>query len=208
MTIPNFQLGYPPDGSSLGNTKLQMRDNIDGTILTLSVDHRNANQTTPGYHTIIHQVLQGSDPAAITGINQIYSKVAAIPSGGDTQLFSITGNGGISQLTGNHTAPNGFTWIGGALIQWGFVPGNHTANNYLAGGDTGSISFDNNPNNYMFHNNAFNIFPSLTYLNAPSSTGGTATVTFKSLTTGGVNWFYSSNSTNTYNGFYWVAIGN
>jgi hypothetical protein len=141
MTIPNFQLGYPPDGSSLGNTKLQMRDNIDGTIRTLSVDHLNANQSPPGYHTVIHQQTQ-TTVSTISGVNQVFSGVPGIlvvngvttkeiPPGGDTQLYSLTGAAvalsGLSQLTGNNASANGYQWIGGVLLQWGSATTSGTA---------------------------------------------------------------------------------
>ncbi len=41
----------------------------------------------------------------------------------DTQLFSVTGNGGVSQLTGNSALSDGWVWSGGLLFQWGrFTP--------------------------------------------------------------------------------------
>ena len=43
MSIPAFTPGYPPDGSSLGETKSVIRNNLDGTFLTLGVDHINNN---------------------------------------------------------------------------------------------------------------------------------------------------------------------
>ncbi len=43
MAIPIYTLGYPPDGSSLGQTKTTIRNNLDGTFLTLGGDHVNNN---------------------------------------------------------------------------------------------------------------------------------------------------------------------
>ena len=203
MTIPNFQLGYPPDGSSLGSTKLQMRDNIDGTILTLSVDHRNANQTTPGYHTIIHQQTQTS-VNTVANVNQVFSgspnslivngsPVAAIPNSSDTQLYSLTGAGGLSQLTGNFANQNGFTWIGGILLQWGKA----TA--------PGSVSFNSNPNNYDFPNTCFNVQVTGILAGATSATPNfyVSSVTSTKFTIATNN----SGSPTGYN-IFWVAIGN
>ena len=46
MSIPTYTQGYPPDGSSLGQTKSVIRNNLDGTFLTLAVDHVDNN----GHH--------------------------------------------------------------------------------------------------------------------------------------------------------------
>ena len=62
MGIPAYVPGYPPDGSSLGQTKSTIRNNLDGTFQTIAVDHINNNgdpgSQPPGYHTIIHEVPQ------------------------------------------------------------------------------------------------------------------------------------------------------
>lgn len=135
MPIPTFTEGYPPDGSSLGQTKSTIRDNLDGTFQTLAIDHVDNNgqpgSNPAGYHTVIHEVTQTS-VNRIAGVNQIFSGVpgvlvvdsvttAAIPNNGDTQLYSLSGQGGLSQLTGNSAATKGFQWIGEVLIQWGSV---------------------------------------------------------------------------------------
>lgn len=133
MSIPAYTLGYPPDGSTLGQTKSTIRNNLDGTYLTLAVDHINNNgqpgSQPAGYHTIIHQVTQTS-VATTTGYNQVFSGVPGtlvvnavttptIPPGGDTQLYTLSSGGVLSQLTGSSLTTNGYAWIGGILIQWG-----------------------------------------------------------------------------------------
>lgn len=125
MSIPTYTQGYPPDGFSLGATKAVIRDNLDGTFLTLGVDHINNNgdpgANPAGYHNVIHMVEQSAVPVADPGVTQVFSMIptSAIPPG-DVQLFSMSGGGGISQLTGNLNATNGYQWIGGVLLQWGF----------------------------------------------------------------------------------------
>lgn len=133
MPIPTYTPGYPPDGSSLGQTKSTIRNNLDGTFLTLAVDHVNNNGDPggqpAGYHTIIHEVTQ-TNVSTVTGVNQIFSGVPGtlvvngvttpnIPSNGDTQLYALTGMGGLSQLTGFNASANGYAWVGGILLQWG-----------------------------------------------------------------------------------------
>lgn len=134
MPIPTYTSGYPPDGSSLGQTKSTIRNNLDGTFQTLNVDHVNNNgqpgSNPAGYHTIIHQVTQ-SAVTTVTGVNQIFSAIPntvtingspitnPVPNTSDTQLFSLTGGGQLSQLTGSLPSGNGYAWIGGVLLQWG-----------------------------------------------------------------------------------------
>jgi len=143
MPIPTYTPGYPPDGSSLGQTKAVIRNNLDGTFQTLAVDHVDNNgqpgSNPAGYHTIVHQVTQ-TNVDTVTGVNQIFSGVpgtlvvdgnttSAIPSNGDTQLYALTGAGGLQQLTGSSS---GFAWCSGVLIQWG-------RSNIAA--QTGSVNF-------------------------------------------------------------------
>lgn len=126
MSIPTFTQGYPPDGSSLGQTKSTIRDNIDGTFLTLAVDHINNNgqpgSNPAGYHKVVHMVPQGSNPGALVGYGQLFSKTINSFTT-DQALFWETGSGLIQQLTVNLTpskTTNGYTFLpGGLIIQWG-----------------------------------------------------------------------------------------
>src|SRR5271170_7448536 len=126
MPIPSYTPGYPPDGSSLGQTKASIRNNLDGTFQTLSVDHINNNgqpgSNPAGYHNVIHVVPQGSNPGAVTGFGQLFSKtVNSFTS--DEALFWETGSGLVQQLTVNLTpsaTTNGYTFLpGGIIMQWG-----------------------------------------------------------------------------------------
>jgi hypothetical protein len=133
MPIPTYTPGYPPDGTSLGQTKATIRNNLDGTFQTVAVDHVNNNgqpgSQPAGYHTIVHEVTQ-TNVTTVTGYNQIFSGVPGtlvvnavttptIPANSDTQLYALTGAGILAQLTGYSASGNGYAWSGGILIQWG-----------------------------------------------------------------------------------------
>jgi len=160
MSIPTYVEGFPQDGQSLGASKAQIRDNLDGTFETLGTDHVNNNGEAqsaplsgnpPGYHTIIHEVTQTS-VNTIAGVNQIFSGIPgtlvvntkttpAIPNNNDTQLYTLTGAAvglaGLSQMTGNNALANGYVWCAGILLMWG----NSSSN---------SVSFSPNfPNNCL-----------------------------------------------------------
>lgn len=125
MPIPTYTPGYPPDGSSLGQTKAVIRNNLDGTFQTLGIDHVNNNgqpgSQPAGYHTVSHMVPQGANPSPVTGYGQLYSKTINSFTN-DQALFWETGGGLIQQLTTNLTpsaTANGYSFLpGGIIIQW------------------------------------------------------------------------------------------
>jgi hypothetical protein len=203
MPIPTYTPGYPPDGSSLGQTKSTIRNNLDGTFETLAIDHVNNNgqpgSQPAGYHTIIHQVPQSS-VTTVNNYNQVFSGVPGtlivngvttptIPPGGDQQLYSLTGAGALSQLTGRSAASNGYCWCGGMLFQWG-VTIQSTANI--------NVTFP-----VAFPNNAFNVQAT------PLRAIGTFTTDFSvtSLVNSGFT-INNANSATTGLAYYWFAIGN
>ena len=122
MVVP-YVRGYPPDGSSLGQTKAVIRNNLDGTFDTVAVDHVNNNGGVTGiqpagYHTVAHMVPQGADPATVAGYGQLYSKTVNSFTN-DQALFWETGNGLIQQLTTNLTpsaTANGYSFLPGGII--------------------------------------------------------------------------------------------
>ena len=219
MAIPTYTPGYPPDGSSLGQTKSTIRNNLDGTFLTLAVDHINNNGqpgTKPaGYHTIIHQVPQVS-VSTVSSYNQVFSGVPgtlivngvttpAIPTNGDTQLYSLTGAGVLSQLTGNNTTnnsdQNGYAWVGGILIQWG--------RRTLTGsqGELGTILFSTY--NIDFPNDIFNIQATLICkAGGTSSSDNTLSLVNGSISNTSFQYQYNGNGSGSYPAFFWLAIGN
>lgn len=128
--VAAYVRGFPQDGASLGSTKAQIRDNLDGTFDTISIDHKNQNESNTGYHKVIHIVSNAGDPPQVAGIGQLYTKSVASAGNTDTSLFFETGGGGGRklQLTSNFipvSAADGVTFIPGAagspmpLIQWG-----------------------------------------------------------------------------------------
>jgi hypothetical protein len=211
MPIPTYTPGYPPDGSSLGQTKSTIRNNLDGTFETLAVDHIDNNGSPgskpAGYHKVIHQVTQ-TNVSTITGYNQVFSGVPgtlvvdgvttqAIPSNSDTELYSLTSGGILTQLTGRSAGLNGFVWIGGMLLQWGSI---------AATSGNPSVNLASSPN-VPFPNNIFNI--QVTRQHSATSPGSTfgfwVNNTSGTITTSGFQ--IISNDTHTWS-YNWIAIGN
>lgn len=211
MPIPTYTPGYPLDGSSLGQTKATIRNNLDGTFETLNVDHVNNNgqpESQPaGYHTIIHEVPQVS-VSTVTGYNQVFSGIPgtltvnsvttpAIPPNGDQQLYSLTGGGILSQLTGNSLSTNGYSWMGGILLQWGQVTTS------LSGGTTGIVTFP-----VTFPNNIFNIQTLMGFSGSPPSNSNSGTIAFVNPVSRTAFSWRCLTTSGQYKTFYWLAIGN
>lgn len=198
MAIPTFTPGYPPDNSSLGQTKSTIRDNIDGTFQTLAIDHIDNNgqpgSKPAGYHNVIHLVPQGSDPVAIPGYGQLYSKTVNSFTT-DEALFWQTGMGLIAQLTVNLTpsgVTNGYTFIpGGLILQWGRVS---------SGDDEGTTNF-----NITFPSNVFVVI--LTSTTSAETSHANGMYWQPSADLDKFTWVQASPATSQ-TGFAWFAIGN
>jgi hypothetical protein len=225
MSIPEYTQGYPPDGSSLGQTKIQIRDNLDGTFLTLGVDHINNNglpgDNPAGYHNLIHMVVQTATPSNITGITQLFAGNPSvlvnpntgipngIPSGSDNQLFLLTGGNSFCQMTGRSSAQNGYVWCGGLLIQWGTyaaVGGNFPAgSSYSGNASQTSVMYPvPYPNNVYFGVAS----PTISFSAKPNSQGSVnmRSSTFNAGAASSFDWQFYTNSAD-YTGFFWVTIG-
>lgn len=193
MTFP-FNRGYPQDNTTLGQSKTTIRNNIDGTFLTVGIDHINNNGlpgTQPaGYHNVTHWVPQGADPGAMAGYGQLYSKTVS----GDQQLFWETGNGIVQQLTTNVTpivGGNGTSFLpGGVIIKWGSV----------ANPVTGTpVAFTPN-----FPHNVFSITLGPA---RPDTTSQMLTINNTSVGLGGFT-LVTGSGFGDYKRCYWMAIGN
>lgn len=210
MPIPTFTEGYPPDGSSLGQTKATIRNNLDGTFQTLAIDHIDNNgepgSNPAGYHKDIHMVPQGTwndnartgAPAAEVGINQLFSLNWTPNYAGataDTQLFNRTGNGGVAQLTGNDAIQEGWAWMGGMLVQWGQVV--DTSQN-------GTVNFTTRSGTGI--NFPTQVFAVVCTPHVDDSTNHASEVYVRDLTTTGFTW-YQADRASSQQGFYWIAIG-
>lgn len=180
-----------------------MKANTNAIFAYVEVDHVPFNQATSGYHNVIHQTIQALDPVTIAGINQVYAKnVTPVSSvtATDTQLFTKTGLGVISQLTGwiealdGDSYSQGYAWVGGILVQWGT---SLIINNVISFKDRipGAINFPNN------------IFQVNLSLNAPGSTSAQSTISARNVTTTGFRMNISSFA-GSYTSFSWIAIGN
>lgn len=208
-----FNRNRPTAGEKLSNSQPLIRDNFNSSDDTFGVDHYAFSDTTAnnGRHKDIHIVKRVGDPAAVVGTGIIFSKDYTPNSTGatvDQQLFTESGSGKISQLTGYSTSSvtNGWQWVGGILIQWGQVTfaGNlahATSTVTFKDRVVGAIPF---PNNIFIVNGTLQVASS-------TETVASNILAIRSFSKTQFVWvFNSSSSTGStkYPGFYWTAIGN
>ena len=179
-----------------------MQTNTNSTFNWVEEDHFGFLNNQGGWHNLLHIPPQENDPAEIGGVGQFYTKNYTVGDTTDTQLYFRTGLGGISQLTGNAASLNGYNWIGGALLQWGFNTAT-SSGSFASGQATGQITFP-----IAFPTTCFLVLP-VPYFNSSSSpnSAGSVNIAQNTLSTTIFQWAFNSNS-HQYTGFYWMAIGN
>jgi hypothetical protein len=195
MTNVPYNTNIPFASNSPSQDQPRMQENTNSLKDLIEIDHIGFGNNEGGYHKNIHQPVLVGAPAAILGINQIFSLVppSNIPANGDTQLFSLTGMNGLSQMTGNQAATNGAVWCAGILFQWGQKTG------------LGAVTFP-----FVFPNTLFNVTATL-YHTSPTVVSVTQSVTIDSnpvtFTTAGFSWAVTP-AIGQNLGFYWFAVGN
>jgi len=197
MSIPAFTQGYPPDGSSLGQTKSVIRDNLDGTFLTLGVDHINNNgqpgSLPAGYHNAIHMVNR-TEPATVAATGELWCTKANDGYADDTLFFQKTGGGLKTQLSRNiapSATANGYTFLpGGLILQWG-------SSTAVQSSATNVITFP-----IAFTVNVFSV-------QATVVTDDNSTIRFSLLNAATLTNFTTTQTNSShFTRLYWLAIGN
>jgi len=222
MTTYTYDPNIPAANNAPRNDQPVMQTNAASIQGIISVDHENFGIPTNGYHTLIHQrtgagtqnvtrsgpgAVYANLPASIAGVNQIFAGLYTPDFTGtssDTQLFNLTGNGGISQLTGDQTTQDGWAWLGGILIQWGVI-----SMAFPSGSTTGTVIFKDRVFGAIpFPNNCFVVIcdPLVSFASLPGSQAS-INIRQSTLSKTQFNYQFYTNSAQ-YIGFFWAAIGN
>lgn len=202
-----FNPSIPQPTDNISTSQGQLLSNNQALNNVFFVDHVTFSDTTAekGFHKVIHLTIQAVNPV-LMGKSQVFSKNyttdSTVPAT-DTQLFHITGLGTVSQLTGHLAGTNGWQWVGGVLIQWGFV-----AQVFSSGTTTGSVVFKSRAAGcipfptqcFLVNTTGYHTAP------IPSSEIGIS-INFSTLSATGFTWSANTDSSQ-YKGFYWIAIGN
>jgi len=205
-----YNPNIPNPTDFLSDSQPQIKNNFSAANTSFGIDHTPfTGVTNIGFHKPVHLISQGtSNPTAVAGTNIVYAKSytpdTAPASGPDIQLFARTAAGGISQLTGNSAAKEGYQWIGGVLLQWGRV-----TQNFAAGSTSGTVTFKSrSPGNSIPFPNACFIVQTTPFINAANpNSQASIQVRNSTLSETIFDWQFYTNSTD-YKGFYWMAIGN
>lgn len=225
-----YTINRPTASEKLKTSQPLIRDNFTSSNTSFGVDHYPFNDGTAndGRHRIIKQTNenplnpaqtrirdgQGNTftffPTNISNVNQTFSAQYVPDYTGavaDTQLFAETGAGGISQLTGNFATQEGWQWLGGVLLQWGFVSKTSSAaNQTTVFQDRGSPA-----QGIPFPNACFNVQGTIVYNGAPNSTKRNSIIIEKnnmpSPSRLEFKWTIIVEDP-TVLGFFWTAIGN
>ena len=207
--IYNDSIPDAPNNPSQDQPKMQTNTNSIRSLV--EIDHIGFGNNQGGYHKTVHQPVVGIggqtswnpivgsvgrlavEAAKILGVQQEfilnYTTDSPTPAT-DTQLFSMTGKGGVSQLTGNAAQQEGWCWCGGILLQWGEV------NSALA---TDTVTFkgrSGTTNTIPFPNNCFGITIQPRGVTVKNINAAVTATTFT----------WGSNVAN--NIFFWFAWGN
>ena len=207
-----------PDGpNNPSQDQPKMQTNTNSLRSLIEIDHIGFGNNDGGYHNIVHQPSLGRTynnisptsftpaVAPIAGVNQIIAAdYTPDTSGGtvDTQLFSLTGVGGISQLTGNSFLSDGWVWAGGVLIQWGRVTYGILTN--------GVVTFKDRVEGAIpFPNSLFTVVATETYTGVQPASSKGVFVSNDPLNTDNTKftWARVTGSGNNPNGFFWIAVG-
>ena len=205
-----YNPNIPTATDFLSDSQVDLRNNFSQANTTYVTDHI-AFDVAPnnGYHKDIHIVKRTGNPAVVADTVIGYVKdYTPDTTGGvaDTQLFSETAAGVISQLTGKLTGNDGWAWVGGILVQWGINTA-VTSGTFASGTATGTVTFkDRVAGAIPFPTACFVVIPGTRNNAAPS---GSRYVGVTVITKSTTNFTWSANgSSSAANGFFWIAIGN
>ncbi len=218
MTI-SYNNNVPAGPNNPSVDQPQMLLNTQAIKAIMEVDHAGFNTagTDPsGYHEIIHQIEQGTwdavtrtgAPSATTGFNEVFTLLDTPDAAGavqDTQLFTVTSNGFISQLTGRLDADEGYVWSGGILFQWGFV-----SDPTGAPQRTNTVLFKEatkRPGCPPFPKKCFIVIPGLTILSPTPAASVSTNISVNDVSNTKFTYVINTSTSGTFTGFYWIAIG-
>lgn len=221
MTNQIYNRDIPDGPNNPSQDQPKMKTNTNSIDNVLQIDHITFGDNQGGYHKTVHQPIVGTWTQAgrtaapalspLTTINQLIAMnvtPVSTVTATDTQLFSMTGNSngttnGVSQMTGSLVSgTDGYVWCAGILIQWGFFATSLNNTN-------GVIIFkDRVAGAIAFPNSCFLATAIPTYAGIPLPTGqATISIKHDTIAATGFRWNAVSNSS-TYDGFYWIALGN
>ncbi len=221
MTNFTYNNNVPNPPNDPGDDVQAMNQNTQSLSGIIAQDHVAFNTANGGYHKVIHQpnqtingqsawvpsnagIIAAIQATKISGVQQTFPLLYTPDTTGgqqDTQLFSMTGKGGVSQLTGNLATSDGWCWLGGVLLQWGSITG---LSNAWPITPTDLNFKDRVVGAIPFPNNCFVVLT--TFIGPTSASSADICIISKNATK--FVWQYTGAGSTSYGGFSWLAIGN
>jgi hypothetical protein len=198
MYNPNIPLAT----DFLADSQGQIKTNFSQLNAVYGVDHSPyTSATNIGYHQDIHIIKRTGNPTNVAGTQIVFTKDYTPDATGatvDTQLFTLTGANTLSQLSGRLQTSDGWVWIAGMLLQWGFVILPGTSN------PTGTVTFkDRVAGAIPFPNSCFAI--NLTLRAVANTSSANTLAVLGNPTATQFQWMFTGST--SYASFYWTAIG-
>lgn len=202
-----YNPSIPQPNDDLSDSQGDILNNFSSANTTFDIDHYTFNNATAnrGRHKDIHIVTRVGNAGNTSGAYTLFSKDYTPDSTGavaDTQLFGITANGGVSQLSGNNAQADGWVWCGGLLLQWGVIT-------ITSSSQTGTVTFkDRVAGAIPFPTNCFNVQLSLDFTGSVSLAGASTYLVTGAPSNTDFNWAVQLASTATTRKMFWFAVGN
>ncbi len=194
----SYTFNIPTNGQSLGNSRPQVNGNFTYINTAFSVNHIAFNQVNVGKHYKVEMPRQSPSPTPAATEGMLFTKL----SGGITRLIWKRDGGATDiELTGVNpsAATNGYSTLpGGLIIQWGVV---------TTTSSSGTVTFATN--NISFPTACFMVNTTPKYSTAGGVPTSQANYSPNQTTLSNLkfDWVRVTNSS-SYQGFYWIAIGN
>lgn len=213
MPLIGYNLNIPFATNNPSTDQPNMLQNTNAINTWNAVDHFTFGSALGGTHkqvSLLNEAAPGI-PAGSSGV--LYANVDT----GQSWPFWQNALGSFHLMGPQSLGTNGYTWVGGILVQWGFVQGTHgSAPSHFNGGDAGSVLFATVPN-IAFPNNLFNVWTAAYYQQGSGSSGRPGSQATIAISDGngvgglfdktGFKWVFVTNSSD-YTFFSWLAIGN
>lgn len=219
--MTSFLRNIPSGSVDLNIDYQNLQNNFNQSDTSFGVDHVAFSvPVNNGYHTNIHSIPNSTTtvnnngptnypptpPTATGGFGQVWSAQINDGLSTDEALYWISGGNKSIQLTSNmvpdlDVGGNGKTFMaGGLIVQWGFV-------NTPATSTFTTLTFSSNAHNIAFPKNCFGVFTQPYSSSTVPSLPAIVDIKGFTVVRTSFQWAFITSDA-SYNGFYWIAIGN
>ncbi len=190
MPVIGYNLNIPAANNNPSQDQPKMQTNTNAINTLLSLDHYTFADNAAGRHKQVSLANEAAPgiPANTNGV--LYANLDT----GQSWPFWQNALGSFNLLGPLSAVNNGYTWMGGVLVQWGQVTSTNS-------------SFTLQAFNIPFPNACFVVMTQIYGSGTPPGGSGDIEIRKSTVSVASFQWCMVTNS-GEYTGFYWVAIGN